>query len=426
MEGSTQLNELLHNLRARRTRLTALAGKGADLDCHELLTEIGDLSEELLVADTELLAQQEQLDATRAELEILSAAACAQSEETPASVVTDPFGAIISTNSAADEILQATTSRTTRPIATRFVVEDRPAIRTVISRVSKGAPGSQATTSARLIRPDNTTLVVRVTATTTVDPASADARLTWLLEPAAEPAGAPVPMSTATPASTVDRPLLDACYAISAGLNRNASVSQLAESIARTAADVGVADGAAVTFAAQPRQFVVEATTTAAREAAESQFGSNEGPAFRTMSDAEIRQFDALNPDGWPEHGQVLHGLGFRFELALPLSFRNIKATLSVFLDGDRPFAGDARERLSLLARHAATVLAQADVETNLRIAVDSRQQVGQAVGILVERHRITPQAAFDRLAHTSNVTQTKLRDLAAMLIETGEEPTIR
>ena len=100
-----------------------------------------------------------------------------------------------------------------------------------------------------------------------------------------------------------------------------------------------------------------------------------------------------------------------------------MRATLSVYQAGERPFAVDVRERLKLLARHAATVLAQADIEANLRVAVDSRQQVGQAVGILVERHRITPQAAFDRLARASNVTQTKLRDIASALIETGEEP---
>ncbi len=426
MDGSIQLHELLHELRARRTRLTALAEEGAKPAADDLLTEISDLSEELLVADAELLAQQEQLDATRAELEIRSAAEAARAEAAPATVVTDPFGAIVSTTMAADELLQATMTRTTRPIATRFAVEDRPAIRTLISRVSKAAPGSVASTVAHLIRRDHTTLAVRVTATTSLDPVSSQARLTWLLEPTDSQVTVPNSSATTGSVTEADRALLDACYGISAGLNRNASVGQLAQSIARTAADIGVADGAAVTFIVQPKQFVVEGTTMTAREAAQTQFGSHEGPAYCTMSDAELRQFDARNPDEWPEHGKYLHGLGFRFELALPLSFRNIKATLSVFLDGERPFADGSRERLALFARHAATVLAQADVETNLRVAVDSRQQVGQAVGILVERHRITPQAAFDRLAHTSNVTQTKLRDLAAMLIETGEEPKIR
>ena len=46
MKSSLQLNELLHDLRVRRTRRTALAGKGADLDPHELLGEIGELAVE--------------------------------------------------------------------------------------------------------------------------------------------------------------------------------------------------------------------------------------------------------------------------------------------------------------------------------------------------------------------------------------------
>ncbi len=144
MDTSIQLSELLHQLRERRTRLTALAGKGAALDADELLTEIADLSEELLVADAELLAQQEQLDATRAELEILSASVGAQGEQAPAIVTTDAVGAIISTTPAADALLYVAASRTPRPIATRFAVEDRPAIRTLISRVGKAAPGTEA------------------------------------------------------------------------------------------------------------------------------------------------------------------------------------------------------------------------------------------------------------------------------------------
>jgi hypothetical protein len=419
VDTSIELNQLLHDLRARRTRLTAIAGKGSDFDPDELLMEVGDLTEELLVADAELLAQQEQLDSTRAELEILSAAVSAQAEAAPATITTDPFGAIIATTPAADELLQAATSRTTRPIATRFAVEDRPAIRTVISRVSKAAPGTEASTLARLIRRDHTTMPVRVTATNVVDPVSAESRLTWLLEPADASRASKVTTTVGEDA----RALIDACYTISAGLDRGASVAQLAQSVARVAADIALTEAAAVTYLLNPKQFAVEATTSAAREAADSEFVTREGPAHSTLSDADIRQFDAGNADAWPAHAQYLQALGLRYELAFPLSFRNVRATLSVFQGGDRPFAPEVRERLTLLARHAATVLAQADVETNLRVAVDSRQTVGQAVGILVERHRITPQAAFDRLAHASNVSQSKLRDLAAVLIETGEEP---
>ncbi len=208
-------------------------------------------------------------------------------------------------------------------------------------------------------------------------------------------------------------------------MNSGSSVRQLALVVARVTVGLSLSDAAAVTVRVSPKQFTVEATTPAASDAAESQFGSREGPAHATMSDGEIRQLDARDPESWPEHGRHLEALGFRRELVLPLNCRNVRATLSVYQGSDEPFSPEVVERLWLLARHAASVLAQADVETNLRVAVDSRQLVGQAVGILVERHRITPQAAFERLARASNVTQNKLRDIAVTLIETGEEPPI-
>ncbi len=59
----------------------------------------------------------------------------------------------------------------------------------------------------------------------------------------------------------------------------------------------------------------------------------------------------------------------------------------------------------------------------NLERAVESHRFVGQAVGILVERHRIPPADAFDRLRQASQNRNVKLRELASRVIETGADP---
>jgi hypothetical protein len=47
-------------------------------------------------------------------------------------------------------------------------------------------------------------------------------------------------------------------------------------------------------------------------------------------------------------------------------------------------------ERLgTLLASHVAVAFSAARVEEHLRIAVSSHEEVGEAVGILIERHKI-------------------------------------
>lgn len=64
-----------------------------------------------------------------------------------------------------------------------------------------------------------------------------------------------------------------------------------------------------------------------------------------------------------------------------------------------------------------------ADREANLRQAMNAQRTIGQAVGILVERYRITAGQAFDRLKQASQNRNIKLRELATRIIETGSEP---
>lgn len=59
----------------------------------------------------------------------------------------------------------------------------------------------------------------------------------------------------------------------------------------------------------------------------------------------------------------------------------------------------------------------------NLEHALLSRAVIGQATGILIERHKLTADAAFHQLATASQVTNRKLRDIAAELVETGLLP---
>ena len=67
--------------------------------------------------------------------------------------------------------------------------------------------------------------------------------------------------------------------------------------------------------------------------------------------------------------------------------------------------------------------LIAAQHESDLRQAINSHRAIGQAVGILLERYRITPAQAFDRLRQASQSRNTKLRELAAKVVDTGQDP---
>lgn len=89
-------------------------------------------------------------------------------------------------------------------------------------------------------------------------------------------------------------------------------------------------------------------------------------------------------------------------------------------------FDASAMERATLLGDHAAVAIEAArnvDRADNLEVALVRSRTIGTAVGILVERHRLLPDQAFDVLRVASQNTNCKLADLAEQLIETGALP---
>ena len=61
-----------------------------------------------------------------------------------------------------------------------------------------------------------------------------------------------------------------------------------------------------------------------------------------------------------------------------------------------------------------------------LQIALGHRGTIGQALGVLMERHKIKPEEAFDMLREASQRLNIKLYHLAENLARTGEFPPAR
>jgi len=63
------------------------------------------------------------------------------------------------------------------------------------------------------------------------------------------------------------------------------------------------------------------------------------------------------------------------------------------------------------------------DKVEGLEEALLSRDVIGQAKGILMERLHLTPDLAFEQLRQASQARNIKVRDIAAELAETGAWP---
>lgn len=59
----------------------------------------------------------------------------------------------------------------------------------------------------------------------------------------------------------------------------------------------------------------------------------------------------------------------------------------------------------------------------HLEQALVTSRLIGTAIGILVERHKVTADTAFAMLVSASQNTNRKLRDLAEGLVHSGELP---
>lgn len=76
-----------------------------------------------------------------------------------------------------------------------------------------------------------------------------------------------------------------------------------------------------------------------------------------------------------------------------------------------------------LLASHAAVIYSAARTHAQLESAIATRQEIGAALGIAMERYKITEDQAFDMLRKVSQDRNIKLRHLAQMITDTGELP---
>ena len=86
-------------------------------------------------------------------------------------------------------------------------------------------------------------------------------------------------------------------------------------------------------------------------------------------------------------------------------------------------FDTEARQIAGLFGVQASMLLYGAQAANQLQHAVDSRDVIGQAKGILMERYAVDEGQAFRVLTRVSQSTHRKLHDVAEELARTRELP---
>ncbi len=149
---------------------------------------------------------------------------------------------------------------------------------------------------------------------------------------------------------------------------------------------------------------------------------TGDGPCIEaSRSQLPVVVEDLSREQRWPEFASLGVSLGVRSMLCVPL-WADEKRLGSLSLYSTRPDAFDERSRrlAELLAVHAAVVLSDAQRIENLGLALKNRDLIGQAKGILMERHRITADAAFEMLSSASQRANRKVASVAEEVASTG------
>ena len=137
-----------------------------------------------------------------------------------------------------------------------------------------------------------------------------------------------------------------------------------------------------------------------------------------------VRVADMANEDRWPQFAQRASEAGAASMLSLQLYVEgdNLGA-LNLYSRTRGAFDDESEQAGLLFASHAAVAYASVRKEAQLANAVASRDLIGQAKGILMERYKISPERAFLALTRVSQNSNRKLNDIATELARTGTVP---
>lgn len=168
------------------------------------------------------------------------------------------------------------------------------------------------------------------------------------------------------------------------------------------------------------------------------QYEYNEGPCLDAVTaEPMLYAEDLTDDDRWPSFGPMAVSLGMRSLLSCRLSSGRTLGSLNLYARSPHAYDPEDRAKAIIFATHAGIALGAAStledatiqLETEMQRVKDlesallSREVIGQAEGILIERERITPDQAFSILRRSSQNLNLKLRDLAQYVVDTGDVP---
>ena len=162
-----------------------------------------------------------------------------------------------------------------------------------------------------------------------------------------------------------------------------------------------------------------------------AQYQGKGGPCLEAYTTRQIIRLDVAEENGlrWPEFTEAARDVGVASVLAVPLTVGRsavgalnlFSKTTSGFTEADEGTAGLFSEQAAVACANAEIYWRTYNLTENLREALESRDVIGQAKGILMARRGCTPDDAFEALRKVSMRRNVKLREVADSVVYTGD-----
>jgi len=153
----------------------------------------------------------------------------------------------------------------------------------------------------------------------------------------------------------------------------------------------------------------------------ELQMKHNEGPCVEAaLDDLIVRTEDFRTDERFPNWSPAVVELGVLSGVSFKLYTANRTAgALNLFAFKPNAFDGESETFGTVLAAHAAAAILASREGEELQSALSTRDRIGQAKGIIMERYNVDDIQAFDMMRKLSQDSNIRLVDIAQRVIET-------
>jgi GAF domain-containing protein len=188
---------------------------------------------------------------------------------------------------------------------------------------------------------------------------------------------------------------------------------------------------ASITRSGRNGAYTANTTSTVASDIDHAQYASNRGPCLDALREQrKVIVARTAEPGDYEEFGRCAIERGVRSSLSLPLAVRGeAVGALNLYAHHENGFAAGT-EIAEAFGQQVAVAISAANLHeqtrelvVGLRHALDTREVIGQATGILMATEHLTRDAAFAKLVKASQHMNRKLRELADELVTTGTLP---